>query len=707
MSLRDLVVSVLFQDNASGGLNDINNNATGLGKVLVGVAATLGGIFALGKMKDLATDMVAAAGEAEALNAQFETVFDTLQDDANASINVMADEFGMLPSRLSPTLTKITSMFKGFGMSTEDSMEASAVAVELAADAAAFYDVAMSDSTGALTSFLKGNTNAAESIGIFATAAGMASFASDELGLNWKKLDEGGKQLVRLKYIESMQDAAGATGQAARESDGYENVLGNLQQAWIDLKSKLGMAIFDEAITGMKMVATWMSSINTDAIVEKFQSLKSYISATFGPTFNQLKDNATTAIGLIVDKAKEFAGIIKDNWEPIKETVIGLGIAVLAFRGIMSSMSIIGTVTALVRSYRAGTLAATHAQAALNLAILTSPILWITVGIAALIGVIVYLVRNFDWARDAFDATWSFLKSSFSAVMEWMKPYAASAMAVVMDTFNSVKNYVMEVMPMILTIIQTVWSVIAPLFSFYGTLISTYVSIAFTTIKNIVSLVFTSISTIIQTVWTVISGIFKTALQLLTGDFSGAWETMKETAIGAIAGLVTLFEGFISGAMKIGSDFVQGIINGFLAVWDSLKETAGKIWDSVTSIFDKKKTIDVGINAKTTGGTGVDGSHATGLASVPKNNYLANLHQGESVLTASQSNMMRQSGMLTAKSDGTPKLKLGGGTSAAPTSSSTAPPIVINISGDNAKDIAAEVRREVENIFTGLNAGIA
>jgi len=55
---------------------------------------------------------------------------------------------------------------------------------------------------------------------------------------------------------------------------------------------------------------------------------------------------------------------------------------------------------------------------------------------------------------------------------------------------------------------------------------------------------------------------------------------------------------------------------------------------------------------------GIDGSHATGLAEVPYDNYNSLLHKGESVLTADQSNVLRDTGILSKQGD-KPQLNLG------------------------------------------------
>ena len=85
------------------------------------------------------------------------------------------------------------------------------------------------------------NYEGGEAIGLFANDTQLATFAVSQ-GLvaatkDWSGLDEATKQATRMEYAQNMQELAGATGQAARESDGYQNQVGNVQQAWKDFSS--------------------------------------------------------------------------------------------------------------------------------------------------------------------------------------------------------------------------------------------------------------------------------------------------------------------------------------------------------------------------------------------------------------------------------------------------------------------------------------
>lgn len=113
-----------------------------------------------------------------------------------------------------------------------------------------------------------------------------------------------------------------------------------------------------------------------------------------------------------------------------------------------------------------------------------------------------------------------------------------------------------------------------------------------------------------------------------------------------------------------------------------------------------------------------NGSHATGMGRIPFDNYSAQLHKNEAVLTASQADALRSAGML--KGDGTgPTLDMsaiasyqpladGGTTTVSSVSNGgttvSTGDIVIHVRGsDNPKETAVSVREALENFFADLS----
>jgi SLT domain-containing protein len=131
-------------------------------------------------------------------------------------------------------------------------------------------------------------------------------------------------------------------------------------------------------------------------VLKGLQSMTEYISV-----------NVIPVIDSIAEKAAGFASMIRENWEPIKETIIGLGTAFLTFKGIMLGMTIIGTINKLINAFRTGTLMATLAQWGLNTAMLANPATWVAAGIAALVAVGVLLWRNWDTVKAKAIELWN------------------------------------------------------------------------------------------------------------------------------------------------------------------------------------------------------------------------------------------------------------------------------------------------------------
>ena len=120
----------------------------------------------------------------------------------------------------------------------------------------------------------------------------------------------------------------------------------------------------------------------------------------------------------------------------------------------------------------------------------------------------------------------------------------------------------------------------------------------------------------------------------MSGFFSDAWNAIKnvwDTVATYFSGIWDDIKGLFSDAWDrftdIGRNIVNGIKNGISAAWDSLVTWFNGIWDS---LFGNREA-NVTVNKTTTGSA--DGSHAGGLAYVPYDGYIAELHKGERVLT--------------------------------------------------------------------------
>lgn len=122
-----------------------------------------------------------------------------------------------------------------------------------------------------------------------------------------------------------------------------------------------------------------------------------------------------------------------------------------------------------------------------------------------------------------------------------------------------------------------------------------------------------------------------TAIQTLV---KGLYDNLPEIGNAALQMIDTLVQGLQDLFWKlwdVGVGVVQSIVDGISSVWNDIVSWFNGLWDGLFG----NRTANVTVNKKVTG-SGVNGSHASGLPYVPFDGYIAELHKGERVLTASE-----------------------------------------------------------------------
>lgn len=514
---------------------------------------------------EIGTKSIEAAGKAQAMQAQFQQVFGGLAGEAQKSVNSMAEKFGMLPNTVKPIFTQYTSMFKGLGMSTEDAMKKAGDATTMAADAAAFYDKSMDEASSGLNSFIKGNYEGGESIGLFANDTQMAAFAVSQgvVGAtkDWASLDEATKQATRLEYAKNMQEQAGAVGQAARESDGLENQMGRAKQALEDFYASIGKDILPTFIkvlqSGVKVIqnmAKWWGQLD--------QPMKIFIGS--------------------------IAGIIA---------------------ALTTLAPIITAIVTVVGTFGAGVLL---------------PMIGIIAGIAAAIAVVVTVVQNWgtitDWISEKWSAfvdwlggIWDSIKETASNLWEGVKDKWGSFIDWVSDKWNGLKEWfssfwggLTEGASNIWQGVQETWQTFIDWVSNIWNGVKEVWSIIWADIVGIVQIPWTLITSLIQAGINIIVGIFDVAGQLLgaawqavwtpISDFlKNIWDTMTQWISIAWNGIVTTFHTIFDPVVAWWNGIWTSISTTASNIWNSISATASSIWNSIkntiTSLVQAAATV--------------------------------------------------------------------------------------------------------------------
>lgn len=422
------------------------------------------------------------------------------------------------------------------------------------------------------------------------------------------------------------------------------------QQKLTEIASRLGSA-FDAASS---VVLGWFMpaiSKTSEKVLEFVENLD----------MNELIDEVSTKIKSIYE--------IFIAWSPVIAGVTG---AILAFRTAMTISTIIDAVTTSINALKAAQNASTVAQAALNAVMNLNPFVLIATLIAGVVAALITLWNTNEGFRNAvikiwtaiqnkFQQAWEFIKNIwdsvspyFSAVWENVKAVLDSAVEAFIAGFQTaqqiagiVADFLVDKFQKAWESIKAVWDFVEPFFSALWAGIKAVFSVVSDVLGSYFSLAWKNIQAVwnvatsfFQAIFNSITGIFSAISAVLRGDFESAWEAVKgvfedwgEFFSGLLENLREIFEGVIEFFAEVGGDIIEGVKQGISDAWDGLVSWFEGLWDDLFG--DRSVDVDVDVNEDRDSRSS-DGSHRTGLAYVPFDGYIAELHQGERVLTAEE-----------------------------------------------------------------------
>lgn len=266
-------------NNVDENFSKVNSSAktfeSDFSKTMRRLGKTLLTVFSAREIIKFATDITEASAEVTAEIVAFEQILGGYADTARTKMEEMAKSAGIVSTRLTPHMTNLTAKFKGLGFKMNEATDLAIRGLEMATDAAAFWDKSLEQSMEHLKSFINGNYEGGEAIGLFANETQMAYYGIEK-GLiasrkAWIHLDEATKQATRLEFAERMFEQAQITGHAARESQHFANVLANLKESFRQLKASIGDSYLEDAlIPAMNSLRNILDDINEN--VDKFNA---------------------------------------------------------------------------------------------------------------------------------------------------------------------------------------------------------------------------------------------------------------------------------------------------------------------------------------------------------------------------------------------------------------------------------------------------
>lgn len=300
-------------EDLSDETDDAGNAVVDFGQLLEANLASdliMNGLEKLGDLvKDFASGTIEAAAEVKAANSQFSQTFGNLEDTASEALENISDDTNIASTRMQKSYTRIFAFAKTVGTESEEALDIASRAMVAAADSAAYYDRSIEEVTETLQSFLKGNYENDSALGISATETSRNTKANELYAKSFQELSESQKVDVLLAMVEAGNEASGAIGQAARESDSWENVTGELSEAMKQLQAEAGKPALKKLTPIIEDITDGIYELIDDVDWDEFGDTVADVVDTFvdgGPDI--LQAISSVAAGFVAFEATKKAG---------------------------------------------------------------------------------------------------------------------------------------------------------------------------------------------------------------------------------------------------------------------------------------------------------------------------------------------------------------------------------------------------------------
>lgn len=390
--------------NETGNLEEdfqnAGNGALTFGDVLkanVLSQAIISGVKAVASaVKDMAGDFIESSAAVKAESSMFEQTFGSMQKEASEAIGNVAENSGILETRLNTLGAQIFAFARSSGGNATESMDLMEKSLQATADAAAYYDRSLEDTAESMQSFLKGNFANDAALGVSCTETTRNAQAMELFGKKYNDLSEIQKQETLLQMVLDAQKLSGAMGQAAREADGWENVQGNLSEAWRQFQANVGAPFLEAMIPVIQTITEKLTEMTAGVDWTAFsESISGFVSA--------IVDNGSTIISLIAGIASGF----------------------LAWNVAGMIMGVVGAVD----EFKKANETATTAQALFNAVMGANPAVKIASIVLGLVSALVVFIATNEDARAKLVAAWNAIKSGVGGAIERIKALAGELKA--------------------------------------------------------------------------------------------------------------------------------------------------------------------------------------------------------------------------------------------------------------------------------------
>lgn len=609
-SLMDVFSGTLLGNVVSDGLRTVTNGITEIGKTAANMAVSIGKASL-----DSYADYEQLVGGVETLYKDSAGIIENYAKDAYKNVGLSANDY------METSTSFAAALVSSLGGDTQKAAEMANTAISDMSDNANKMGTNISSIQDAYNGFAKQNYTMLDNLklGYGGTQAEMKRLIKEaaamtdtqkELGVTVDSNSMSYANIVQAIHVvqanmgimgtTSKEAATTIQGSTASMKSAWENLLTGIADPDQDFQTLVDNLVDSVITAGNNIIPRIKEIVPTliDGLSELVTQLAPYVSSVIMELEPTIEEGLQSLFGGLSSVASELQPIVADVFSFFGDAIISGLTSAIENSDFSFLLDIFNNVKTAIEN----------------------------------------IANIIDSFKNNANAAWDAISAKIQEVVAFVQPYVEAAMQVIGQVVTQVITDLTPVIQSIGEAFSAAWSLVQTVWAWASAFFQAIfqaIIVIFTPFAPIISGFFQGAWIIIQSIWNVavsffqtvfdlITGVFSTIDAVLSGDFQGAWESIQD-----------IFGSVFDFFSTVGQNVVEGIKGGIAAVWNGLVSFVQGLWDGIKSIF----VINAG---DVKNNTGSDGSHAGGLDYVPYNNYVANLHRGEMVLTADEATAYRK-----------------------------------------------------------------
>lgn len=609
-SLMDVFSGTLLGNVVSDGLRTVTNGITEIGKTAANMAVSIGKASL-----DSYADYEQLVGGVETLYKDSAGIIENYAKDAYKNVGLSANDY------METSTSFAAALVSSLGGDTQKAAEMANTAISDMSDNANKMGTNISSIQDAYNGFAKQNYTMLDNLklGYGGTQAEMKRLIKEaaamtdtqkELGVTVDSNSMSYANIVQAIHVvqanmgimgtTSKEAATTIQGSTASMKSAWENLLTGIADPDQDFQTLVDNLVDSVITAGNNIIPRIKEIVPTliDGLSELVTQLAPYVSSVIMELEPTIEEGLQSLFGGLSSVASELQPIVADVFSFFGDAIISGLTSAIENSDFSFLLDIFNNVKTAIEN----------------------------------------IANIIDSFKNNANAAWDAISAKIQEVVAFVQPYVEAAMQVIGQVVTQVITDLTPVIQSIGEAFSAAWSLVQTVWAWASAFFQAIfqaIIVIFTPFAPIISGFFQGAWIIIQSIWNVavsffqtvfdlITGVFSTIDAVLSGDFQGAWESIQD-----------IFGSVFDFFSTVGQNVVEGIKGGVAAVWNGLVSFVQGLWDGIKSIF----VINAG---DVKNNTGSDGSHAGGLDYVPYNNYVANLHRGEMVLTADEATAYRK-----------------------------------------------------------------